>query len=138
YESERSIVKWNKQKASKKMTRYKKIVKEAAEQSYREIIPEIYEPSSLEAIIEATKNYSVKLVAYEEEAKKDQTTYTFSEKLQKNDEIVIFIGPEGGITSEEVDILKTADFIPVKLGNRILRTETASLYALSSISYQFE
>src|SRR5690625_6188938 len=79
------------------MTRYKKIVKEAAEQSYREIIPEIYEPSSLEAIIEATKNYSVKLVAYEEEAKKDQTTYTFSEELQKlrkNDEIVIFIGPE--------------------------------------------
>src|SRR5690625_2376570 len=123
------------------MTRYKKIVKEAEEQSYREIIPEIYEPSSLEAIIEATKNYSVKLVAYEEEAKKDQSTYTFSEELQKlrkNDEIVIFIGPEGGITSEEVDILKTADFIPVKLGNRILRTETASPYALSSISYQFE
>lgn len=141
YESERSIVKWNKQKAPKKLTRYKKIIKEAAEQSYREIIPEIYEPSTLEAIIEATKNYSVKLVAYEEEAKKDETTYTFSEELQKlrkNDKIVIFIGPEGGITSEEIDVLKTADFIPVKLGNRILRTETAPLYALSSISYQFE
>src|SRR5699024_232471 len=94
YESERSIVKWKKQKASKKMTRYKKIVKEAAEQSYREIIPEIYEPSSLEAIIEATKNYSVKIVAYEEEAKKDQTKYKFSEeikKLRKIDELDLLI-----------------------------------------------
>src|SRR5699024_6850568 len=107
YESERSIVKWNKLKASKKMTRYKKKVKEAAEQSYREIIQKIYEPSRLEALIKAIKNYSVKLVAYEEEAKKDETTYTFSgelQKLNKNDEIVIFIGPEGGITSEEVDV----------------------------------
>src|SRR5699024_11272730 len=70
YESERSIVKWNKQKASKKMTRYKKIVKEAAEQSYREIIQEIYEPSSLDAIKEATKNNSVMIVDYEIDGKK--------------------------------------------------------------------
>src|SRR5699024_6345908 len=111
------------------------------EQSYREIIPEICEPSGLEAIIDGRKNYSVKLVAYEEEAKKDYTTYRFSEELQKlrkNDEIVMLIGNEGGITSEEVDILKIADFLIVKFGNCILRTEMASLYAVSSISYQFE
>src|SRR5699024_12336686 len=106
------------------MTRYKKIVKETKDKSYSEIIPEIYEPSSLEAIREATKNYSVKLVAYEEEAKKYQTTYTFSEELQKlikNDEIVIFNVCEDGIKCYEVDILNICEFITVTLGKRIYK-----------------
>ncbi len=141
YESERSIAKWNKQKAPKKMMRFNKIIKEAAEQSYREIIPTLHEPANLEELIKATNDYSVKLVAYEEEAKKDKSSHFFSEelkKLKKDDKIAIFIGPEGGFTSHEIDVLKAAGFIPVKLGNRILRAETASFYVLSSLSYQFE
>jgi len=141
YESERSIAKWNKQKAPKKMTRFNKIIKEAAEQSYREIVPMIKEPMNLNELIKATKDYSVKLVAYEEEAKSDKPAYSFSEeisKLKKDEKVAIFIGPEGGFTSHEIDVLKAADFLPVKLGNRILRTETASFYALSCLSYQFE
>lgn len=141
YQAERSIVKWNKQKASKRMVRLNKIIKEAAEQSYREVIPTLNEPARLTDLIKATEDYSVKLIAYEEEAKKDTSQNSYSKEIQKlnaNEKIVIFIGPEGGFTSSEVEKLMTAGFKPVKLGNRILRTETAALYALSSISYQFE
>lgn len=141
YQADRSIVKWNKQKANKRMIRLNKIIKEAAEQSYREIIPKLNEPANLIELIKVTENYTVKLVAYEEEAKKDTNENSFQEELQKleeNDSVVVFIGPEGGFTDNEIKLLIEAGFKPVKLGNRILRTETASLYALSSISYQFE
>lgn len=141
YQAERSIVKWNKQRAPKRMIRFNKIIKEAAEQSCREIIPTLHEPANLEEIIKATKDYSVKLIAYEEEAKKDKSVSGFAEelkKLKKDDKVAFFIGPEGGFTSHEIDVLKAANFMPVKLGNRILRTETASFYVLSSLSYQLE
>ncbi len=141
YEAKRSIVKWNKQKIQKRMMRLNKIIKEAAEQSYRKVIPTLNEPNNLNALIEATQAYQVKLIAYEEEAKKDTPSHLFQteiEKLQSGDKLVIFIGPEGGFTKSEINQLTESGFKPVKLGNRILRTETASLYALSSISYQFE
>lgn len=48
------------------------------------------------------------------------------------------IGPEGGISPEEVDHLKESGFQAIRLGKRILRTETAALYALASISYHME
>ncbi len=141
YQAERSIVKWDKKKTIKRMTRFEKIIKEAAEQSYREMIPVLNNPANLVELIEATKDYHLKLIAYEEEAKKDDTSNRFKEELQNinaHEKVAIFIGPEGGFTTNEIKVLKEANFIPVKLGNRILRTETASFYVLSSISYQFE
>lgn len=59
-------------------------------------------------------------------------------KLNKGDRVIICIGPEGGFSTDEVDILKEHHFLPVRLGPRILRTETAALYALASISYHLE
>lgn len=141
YEAERSIVKWNKQKIQKRMIRLNKIIKEAAEQSYRKVIPTLYEPGNLKELIEVTQDHQVKLIAYEDEAKKDKSSYQFQreiEKLQPGDKLVIFIGPEGGFTKNEINQLTASGFKPVKLGNRILRTETASFYALSAISYHFE
>jgi 16S rRNA (uracil1498-N3)-methyltransferase len=52
--------------------------------------------------------------------------------------VAIVIGPEGGIDSSELDYLWKQGFIPCALGPRILRTETAPLYALSAISYEME
>jgi 16S rRNA (uracil1498-N3)-methyltransferase len=58
--------------------------------------------------------------------------------MREGSKMAILIGPEGGIDEAEVEYLKNLGFIPSGLGKRILRTETASLYALAAISYESE
>ncbi|MFZ3576495.1 16S rRNA (uracil(1498)-N(3))-methyltransferase [Virgibacillus sp. DJP39] len=140
FTADRSVVKWDQKKASKKMTRFAKITKEASEQSHRNRIPQISSVMSLKELIEDTKDYDVKIFAYEEEAKTDSFVSYASviSKLKSKQKIIVCIGPEGGFSNNEVDLLKENNFLSVRIGPRILRTETASLYVLASISYQFE
>lgn len=140
FQAERSIVKWDERKQEKKMKRYRKIVKEASEQSQRNILPHIYEPMNIEELIKESNPYDVKIFAYEEEAKVDDyhAFGTIIKRLKEGDQVLICIGPEGGFSEQEVSLLKENGFHSVRLGPRILRTETAPLYVLSSISYHFE
>lgn len=141
FEADRSIVKWDKKKSEQKLNRYRKIIKEASEQCHRNRIPTLEKPNSLQEIVENSTDYDVKLFAYEEEAKIDNTSSSFGavlSQMKENEKLLIFIGPEGGFSIEEAMFLKDNNFIPIRLGKRILRTETASLYALASISYHFE
>ncbi|GIO27591.1 16S rRNA (uracil(1498)-N(3))-methyltransferase [Ornithinibacillus bavariensis] len=140
FQAERSVVKWDARKTDKKLIRFSKIVKEASEQSHRNRIPEIRQAMNLSQLIQEGQRYDIKLFAYEEEAKTNEF-HSFSSvinQVKNDDHILICIGPEGGFSQEEVTSLKQHDFIPVRLGPRILRTETAALYALSSISYHLE
>ncbi|GGA32532.1 16S rRNA (uracil(1498)-N(3))-methyltransferase [Psychrobacillus lasiicapitis] len=140
FEAKRSIVKWDKQKNEKKITRLQKIAKEAAEQSHRSFIPLIHKPISLAELLEISKSYDVKFVADEEDAKLEQRQ-KFADKLKKvydKQSILIVFGPEGGLDRQEVQLLLENEFQPIALGPRILRTETAPLYALAAISYEYE
>ncbi|MFD2778076.1 16S rRNA (uracil(1498)-N(3))-methyltransferase [Ornithinibacillus salinisoli] len=140
FKADRSVVKWDKKKEEKKLDRYRKIVKEASEQSHRTEIPLIHPSMNLVELIKESANYQVKIFAYEEEAK--GTDYLSFSKVVKqfheSDRVLVCIGPEGGFSLDEVETLKENDFIPVRLGPRILRTETAPLYVLASISYHLE
>lgn len=140
FQAERTVVKWDHKKMEKKMQRYQKIVKEASEQSERNFIPFIDKPLFLPSLIEKSKSYALKLIAYEGEAKtsRPHSLATELEKLDFNQSILVCIGPEGGFSNKEVDLLQANDFVPVRLGPRILRTETAALYLLASVSYHFE
>ena len=86
------------------------------------------------------KESQVKVIAYEEEARNGkQSTFKDAVKfLEPGMEIVIIVGPEGGIDDTEIEVARAAGFIPVSLGKRILRTETAPIYALTAISYEHE
>lgn len=140
FTASRSIVKWDSKKAAKKVERWQKIAKEAAEQSHRSWVPKVKEPVSFKELIKAGGEYTYKLVAYEEEAREGEASVlslTLS-KLQEGDSLLIVFGPEGGLTSEEVSLLSGNGFLACGLGPRILRTETAPLYALSAVSYHFE
>ncbi len=140
FQAERSVVKWDDKKAQKKLSRYQKIVKEASEQCHRNTIPHIKNRVTLPQLVEESKNYDVCVIAYEEEAKTD-VHHSFSKQLSQlkpGESILICIGPEGGFSPAEIHTLKEHAFVPVRLGRRILRTETAALYALASISYHFE
>ncbi|GEP84022.1 16S ribosomal RNA methyltransferase RsmE [Staphylococcus piscifermentans] len=136
---QRSVAKLNQSKVDKKLVRWNKIVKEAAEQSYRLVIPTIEFVSNLQQVYVNIDRYDYVLIAYEDAAKGGEASQ-FKKALQnfKNgDRILIIFGPEGGLSEEEVDLFRDKSFI-VGLGKRILRAETAPLYALSAISYEKE
>jgi len=140
FEAERSIVKWDTQKGRKKQERLQKIAKEAAEQSHRTMVPTIYEPISFKKLLEMSSNYDVLFVADEENAKQKIRTRLADQltKAKNKDSICIVFGPEGGLSRTEIDQLHQRGFLPISLGPRILRTETAPIYALSAISYEYE
>lgn len=139
FEADRSVVKWDSKKAEKRMQRYDKIIKEASEQCHRNVMPIVKPLQPLEEIIRSNV-YDHILFGYEEEARR-QTDRSFADvlsQIKNGQQILMIIGPEGGFSEQEVILLKNKGAIPVRLGKRILRTETASLYALASISYHFE
>lgn len=140
FAAERSIVKWDAQKSDKKVVRLQKIAKEAAEQSHRVHMPLIHNPCSFQTLLETAKNYDAVVVAYEEEARETDRT-RFAETLKSlydKSSILLVFGPEGGFSQKEAEQLKNHGASFTSLGPRILRAETAPLYALSAISYEFE
>ena len=133
----RSIVKLEDKKIANKIERYKKIAKEAAEQSFRKIIPG-FDIKYLDEI--DFSSYDIKLIAYEENAYNGELV-NFKKAIsnaKQGSKIAIIIGPEGGIDPKEIDKLEEKGFTCCAFGRRILRTETAPLYALSAISYELE
>lgn len=140
FAAERSIVKWDNSKSQKKIDRLQKIAKEAAEQSHRTHVPEIHSIHSFKQLLRAAAAYDVVVVAYEEEARQGDRT-RFAEILKSmydKDSVLMVFGPEGGISEGEVAALKSAGAVFTSLGPRILRAETAPLYALAAVSCEFE
>ena len=77
-------------------------------------------------------------IAYEKSAGKTGSFYDELAGLPADAEVGIAIGPEGGFDPEEVDALNSLGFKNVSLGNRILRTETAAIYAMSVLGFMLE
>lgn len=140
FEAERSVVKWDQKKKDKKTGRLQKIAKEAAEQAHRSYVPEVFFPASFQELLNRSNTFNFKIVAYEEEAKAGENRKLAAtlQQINANDSLLVAIGPEGGLTNNEVTSLKDEGFIVCGLGPRILRTETAGFYLLAAISYQFE
>ncbi len=127
----RSIAKIEEKKKEHKLTRFKKIAKEAAEQSHRNCIPNI-------EIVDYKKidysNYDLLILLDEDEAKKIKST-SLKEVYNNHKNILFVVGPEGGIDNKEREFFVNNNFNLVSLGKRILRTQTASLSFLSMIGY---
>lgn len=126
--SERSIAK------GEKLDRWKKIAKEAAEQSGRSTIPEILPLTKFEDVLKLKKDYDLALIPWELEK---ETTLKNTLTTTLPHYILIPIGPEGGFSKAEVDQAIAAGFKPITLGKNILRTETAGMSILSVINYQY-
>jgi 16S rRNA (uracil1498-N3)-methyltransferase len=136
----RSVVKWDEKKAAKKLERWKKIAKEAAEQSHRQMVPEVLSPLAVPQIAEFSADFHHKIMAYEEAAKQGEKSNFASvlAGMKMGEKIIIVFGPEGGLADGEAELLISKGFVPCGLGPRILRAETAPLYAMAAISYHFE
>ena len=134
---ERTVVKLNSKDMSKKIERWNKIAEIAAKQSGRDIIPEV---SLIIKVNEIPENeFDAVFVAYENE--KENTLKNELLKLKDKKEkynIAIIIGPEGGISENEIAIFKEKGYKLISLGKRILRTETAGFVMTSNILYELE
>ena len=131
-----SIVKIESNKLENKLNRFRKIAKEAAEQSHRNTIPEVIIITNKKQL--DFSSYDVKLLLDEEEAKKIDGRLLIDVNLKNTTNVVFVVGPEGGIAPEEVEYLMKQGFVSVGLGPRILRTETVVFYVLSTLSYEWE
>jgi len=135
-----SNVKWDELKREKKQNRLLKIAQAAAEQSQRTHRPSVELLAGKQELLNKFSEYDLVLVAYEEEAKRGETS-KFAQiltNLNGNEKILAIFGPEGGISLSEVKIFKEHGAIFLGLGRRIMRLETAPLYFLSAVSYERE
>ncbi len=128
----RSIIKIDNNE-NKKIERWARILKEASEQSKRNLIPSINKVTDLKELINVKA--SVKLICTLNE--KSKTIKSVLSKLDNSDTIIFVIGPEGGFENKEEEFLIKNGFIPISFGNNVLRTETASLFILSAVNYEF-
>ena len=127
-ELSRCVARWEGKDAAKKQARYQRIAAEAAKQSGRAAVPDIALPLSFGAMCAQIAQHSLILVPWEEEHGNGIRAKWRGEK-----DAAIIIGPEGGISPEEIERLKAAGAKPVTLGPRIFRTETAGLAAIISL-----
>lgn len=138
FESERCVARSKPETEMRKTERRNKIALEAAKQSGRGIVPAVRPTIGFDRMIAEASSSDMVLFCYEgagtvpvgaalSEAKKKQIT-----------DIALIIGSEGGFSASEAERAEKAGFCKVGLGKRILRTETASVFALSCIAYEFE
>ena len=135
--TKRSVVKLDEKKEKDKVNRWQEIAHAAAKQSKRRIIPKINQVMTMKQAVDFTSNFDLVIIPYELAEGMDKTRKII-ESVRPGQKIGIFIGPEGGFEEEEINLAVENDIIPITLGKRILRTETAGLTVLSWIMYQLE
>lgn len=136
---ENCVVKLDDKQESKKIERWKKIAEVAAKQSKRDYIPNITHSLNVTNLCKRLKEYDMVLLAYEQE--KNQTIRQIVKQIPKKEnlKIGIIVGPEGGITKEEWELIKIlVNVKSISLGRRILRTETAGMFMVSIMMYEFD
>ena len=133
---ERCIAKIEGNKVKQKTERFNSIAESSAKQSKRTIIPKVSEPLSFKNALEFAKELDLLLIPYENEQGILSTKDALS-KIKKGDKVGVLIGPEGGFSPSEIDLARQVG-ISISLGKRILRTETASITALSMLMLHAE
>lgn len=133
----RCVVKLDEKKAAAKVKRWQGIAEAAAKQCRRGIIPTVSEPMSMRDAVAYARQMDVKLIPYELAGDMAHTKKII-EAIRPGESVAVFIGPEGGFEQSEVEEALAAEIMPVTLGKRILRTETAGLTVLSWLLYHLE
>ena len=134
--SSRSVVHLKADRQLKKSNRWREIAHSAAKQCNRDIPAEIGPPESFDKQLAIfSKAPGLKVILWERETSRD-----LKDLLQNHEPSGRFtgmVGPEGGFTPEEVSAAQRAGFIPVSMGSRILRAETAALVLVAIVQYEW-
>ena len=138
-----SVAKWDGKKLGKKVEKLEKIALGAAEQSKRNLVPSITlfeKRADFLAQLDQLDQFDRIVVAYEESAKEGESAALLQvvTGLEKGAKLLFIFGPEGGLSPAEIESFEAKGAVFAGLGPRILRAETAPLYALSALSVLLE
>ena len=136
FESERCIKRPKADKVEHNLQRQERIAVEAAKQCGRGILPKVFAPISFGEMLDAAQEYPLALFCHP-----DDDTLSLKQTLSSHADvrrIAIVVGSEGGFSEEEFKKAKERGLVPTSLGSRVLRCETAPLFLLTAISYEYE
>lgn len=131
--SDRSIIKINSKDFDKKKIRYNRIIKEASEQSHRINIPVMDDLRDIDYLIENKCDLNILFTVNESSI----NVKDIFNKNKKCGTLLLVIGPEGGFSKREEQKLIDNGFISASLGDNVLRSETAALYVMSIVDYDY-
>ena len=132
--SSRSVPLLEKSRRLKRYHRWERIAVEASKQCGRGVVLKIEPLQDYSEILTTASPDSLRLILWEREGVRLKEAL---ERSKEKTKIFFIIGPEGGLSEEEVDQAKRNGFTPVTLGRRILRSETASLCLVSILQYEW-
>jgi len=132
FQSERSISLKEREAKQKKAHRWQHIAIKAVQQSRRARVPFVGECRPFQEVLENLGEDGVKVLLWEKGGENLKTVL----RRHPAQKIYAMVGPEGGFTEKEVKLAKEKGFIPVKLGQRILRTETAAISLIAILQYE--
>ncbi|MEV5028645.1 RsmE family RNA methyltransferase [Paenibacillus sp. LPE1-1-1.1] len=144
FQSERMIVQYDAKKEAKRIERWSKIAKEAAEQAHRSRIPDIEPVHSWRELMKSAAEYDLVLFCYEREGHLAHgrgirtAVQQWASRIDavSNPKVLLIVGSEGGFTDREAAEAEAAGAVLVGLGRRILRTETAGIVGLTCLLYE--
>lgn len=128
--TERCNVRLDKEREAKRLQHWQAVITSACEQSGRNRVPELLPTQSLSAALESVQAD----VSY---VLSPHVTKKLSETQTPPSRIALLIGPEGGLSENEIKLAISAGFISLNLGPRVLRTETAALAAIAALQYRY-
>lgn len=130
--SRRSSTQQQRDEGQKKSHRWPEVILRAAKQCRRALIPELYPVMEWDQALYLASQADCRLMLYEGEA-----PWSLREGLNgaRPDQVALLVGPEGGFDPAEVEDARQTGFLPVSLGPRILRTETASIVGASLLQF---
>jgi len=142
FESERCVVRAKDGAEEKKEERRNRIALEAAKQSGRGMIPTVHPTVRFADVLEAAKTADIPLFCYEGDGTQPlpQVLRALRQRIaaKENPTVSVVVGSEGGFSLKEAEAAEAAGLIPIGLGKRILRTETAASFVLACLVYELE
>src|SRR5690606_1882465 len=129
---ERTEVRLDAERAQKRLAHWRSVVGSACGQSGRARVPEVHAPAALDAAAAALPGNALRLLLDPQGEHR-----LASLQLQDTDTVVVAIGPEGGWSPRDREVLHAAGFRGLRLGPRVLRAETAGLAAIAALQARF-
>jgi 16S rRNA (uracil1498-N3)-methyltransferase len=129
WQASRSIVVWRGDRAAKALRKWELVVTAAAKQSRRSRVPLVAEPVGQRALVDRIRRSALALVLHE-----DATAPLAGQVLPATGDVLVVVGPEGGISPEELAAFEEAGAVSVRLGSTVLRSSSAGPAALAVLS----
>lgn len=124
----RSVAVWRGDRAAKSLAKWRSTAREAAKQARRSWFPEVADLATTEQVVALLSAADLAVVLHE-----DASLPLAALEVPNSGSIVVVVGPEGGLTPEELAAFEAAGLRAVRLGDEVLRTSTAGLAAVASL-----